>query len=61
MRIELRSNEELQQREVVCKGEVLKAFSYYDDYAYTKARDYQKEINILTKEEFKDRFPELFL
>ena len=59
--ISLRSNEEKQQREVIYKGKVIKSFSYYDDYAYTKARDYAYLMERLPEEDFRDKFPEFFL
>ena len=59
--ISLRSNEDKQQREVIYQGKVIKSFSYYDDFAYTKARDYASYVERLPKEEFRDKFPEFFI
>ncbi|MCD6435695.1 MAG: hypothetical protein J7L15_04845 [Clostridiales bacterium] len=39
----------------------IKRFSYFDDFAYIKASEYTKKFTRMSKEEFKDIFPEFFI
>lgn len=43
------------------KGRQLKLFCKYDDFAFTKASDYLKELRRMTEEEFREIYPEFFL
>jgi alkyl hydroperoxide reductase subunit AhpC len=59
--LRLHSNEDKRQREVTYKGKVIKAFSYYDDFAYTKAMEFMEMSQKMTDDEFKENWPEFFL
>jgi len=39
----------------------IKRFSFYDDWAYTKASDYEARMRQMTLDEFKEIHPEFFL
>jgi len=39
----------------------IKEYSFYDDFAYTKARDESNRINRLSEKQFRLEFPEEFL
>ncbi len=61
IQITLNTNPETEYREVRYQGQLLKGFDPFDDFAYTKAREYQEELQKLRIDEFKELYPEFFL
>ncbi len=59
--ITISTNPDNEHREVKYQGKVLKSFSPYDDFAYTKAREYQEHLQHMSVDEFKELYPEFFL
>ena len=61
IQLSINSNDNKQQREVRYKNVVIKAFSYYDDFAFTKAKNYKRQMEKLSITEFQELFPEFFI
>ena len=46
---------------VSVQGIVIKKWSFFDDFAYTKASAFAKSINKMSKKEFLEEYPEFGL
>lgn len=48
-------------KNICYKGKLIKSFSAYDDYAFTKGSAYAKMLRKLSEKEFFELYPELTL